>query len=64
MNKFIRWVIGGVLLSSFMILSLMLMIYSFTPIGHHDYQWHITIPALVVLLVSGISIVPKPDINK
>jgi hypothetical protein len=58
MIKLFRWLAGSILLSGFMLLSITMIAYSFVSMKEHDYQWFITIPVLIVLLITGILALP------
>lgn len=59
MVRLLRWLMGTMLLGSFMFLSILLLSFSLVPMETKDYQWYITAPVMLALLIGGILILPS-----
>jgi hypothetical protein len=58
MVRLLRWLMGTMLLGSFMFLSILLLAFSLVSMETKDYQWYITAPVMLALLIGGILILP------
>jgi hypothetical protein len=59
MVRLLRWLMGTMLLGSFMFLSILLLAFSLVSMETKDYQWYITAPVMLALLIGGILILPS-----